>query len=125
MERVLRVKKWRRGNALLLVAMAFVIAAPAPGQAGATANGQKVFHEKCEKCHGPDGSGNTSFGKALKASDLRSADVQKKADAEFYTQIEKGKKGMPPFGAVLDKTQIDAVIVYVREFGTKQSEAKK
>jgi mono/diheme cytochrome c family protein len=125
MERVSIVRKWHKVGGVLLLAFAFAIAKPATAQTGSAANGEKVFHDKCEKCHGKDGGGNTSFGKALKAADLRSADVQKKTDADFYLQIDKGKTNMPPFGATLDKTQINDVIAHVRELGKKQTEAKK
>ena len=119
MERISIVRKWQKVGVVLLLAFPFAITHPAQAQAGNTANGQKVFQEKCAKCHGKDGSGNTSYGKALGAADLRLADVQKKSDADFYTQIDKGKKSMPPFGAILDKTQINDVIAYVRQFGKK------
>ena len=125
MKGISNVRKWHKVGVFLLLVFPFVIANPAKAQTGSAANGQKIFQEKCERCHGKDGSGNTSFGKALRAADLRSVDVQKKTDADFYLQIDKGKKNMPPFGATLDKTQINDVIAYVREFGKKQAEAKK
>jgi mono/diheme cytochrome c family protein len=86
-------------------------------QAGNADDGKKLFSTKCATCHGQDGSGNTSVGKSLKAADLRSPDVQKKADADFYTQVEKGKGKMPPFGAALNKTQITDLVAYVRQLG--------
>ncbi len=125
MKRVSIVNKWHKIGVVLFLVFPLAIASPAPAQTGSAANGQKVFQDKCEKCHGKDGSGNTNFGKALRAADLRSDDVQKKTDADFYVQIDKGKKNMPPFGKSLDKTQINDVIAYVREFGKKQPEAKK
>ena len=125
MRRVSNMRNLYKVGGVLLLGFVFANAKPATAQTGSAANGQKVFHEKCEKCHGKDGGGDTSSGKALRAADLRSADVQKKTDADFYTQIDKGKKNMPPFGASLDKTQINDVIAYVRELGKKQPEAKK
>ncbi|MGB7436877.1 MAG: c-type cytochrome [Candidatus Acidiferrum sp.] len=119
MNRSSNARKWRHVGEILLLVLAFGVAYPAKAQTGNAANGQKIFVEKCKKCHGEDGSGNTNFGKALRAADLRSPDVQKKTDADFYVQIDKGKKNMPPFGASLDKTQINDVIAYVREFGKK------
>jgi cytochrome c6 len=110
---------------LLLVALAFIIAKPAMAQTGNAANGRPIFEDKCVKCHDKDGSGDTVIGKALKAADLRSPDVQKKSDADFYTQIDKGKGNMPPFGGSLDKTQINDLVAYVRQFGKKQTAAKK
>jgi cytochrome c6 len=125
MERVLIARKWYQVGVVLILAFPLALASPAKAQTGSLANGQKAFQQRCEKCHGKDGSGNTSVGKALKAADLRSAVVQQKTDADFYTQIDKGKANMPPFGAVLDKTQINDLIAYVREFGKKQPDAKK
>jgi mono/diheme cytochrome c family protein len=101
----------------ILVGLMIGVTSPALPQAGNAAEGKKIFSAKCATCHGPDGSGNTSVGKSLKAADLRSADVQKKTDADFYTQVDRGKGKMPPFGRVLNKTQIDDVVAYVREIG--------
>ena len=125
MEQVSIVREWHKVGMVLLLAFLFATANPTTAQTGNAANGQKLFHEKCERCHGKDGSGNTSQGRAFNAADLSSADVQKKTDADFYAQIEKGKKAMPPFGASLDKNQINDLITYVRQFGKKSSETKK
>jgi mono/diheme cytochrome c family protein len=90
---------------------------PVFAETGNADNGKKIFSAKCATCHGQDGSGNTSVGKSLKAADLRSTDVQKKSDTDFYTQVEKGKGKMPPFGLALNKAQIDDVVAYVRQLG--------
>jgi mono/diheme cytochrome c family protein len=120
MKRVSIVRNWHAIGGVLLLAFAVAAANPAKAQMGNATNGQKIFLDKCKKCHGEDGSGNTNFGKSLRAADLRSADVQKKTDADFYLQIDKGKKNMPPFGTSLDKTQINDLIAYVRVLGKKQ-----
>jgi cytochrome c6 len=104
---------------LIFAAVVFAVATPVMAQKGDAADGAKIFADKCEKCHDKDGSGGTVFGKALKAADLRSADVQKKTDADFYAQIDKGKGNMPPFGGSLDKSQIEDLVAYVRQFGNK------
>lgn len=109
----------------LSVAFLFVFAMPTILWAGTAQEGQKIFQDKCVRCHAEDGSGSTIIGKALGAADLGSAAVQKKTDADFYTQIEKGKGNMPPFGSGLDKTQINELIAYVRQFGRRQSPKKK
>lgn len=98
-------------------------AAPALAQTGNAQQGQKIFADKCVRCHAEDGSGNTAVGKALGAADLRSADIQKKPDAAFYAQIDKGKGNMPPFGTRLDKGQIDDLVAYVRQM-KKQADKK-
>ncbi len=101
--------------ALLLVAALFAMAAPARAQKGNAASGQKLFEEKCEKCHDKDGSGGTVIGKALQAADLRSPVAQKLSDAEIYAQIDKGKGNMPPFGGSLNKSQFNDLIAFVRQ----------
>jgi mono/diheme cytochrome c family protein len=125
MERASNVRKNHKIAQLFLVALVFVIAKPAMAQTGNATNGQTIFEDKCVRCHNKDGSGDTVVGKALKAMDLRSADVQKKSDADFYIQIDKGKGNMPPFGGGLDKAQINDLVAYVRQFGKKQTAGKK
>lgn len=113
-------------RAVLLLAGARMIAVvlPAIAETGKADEGRKIFSAKCATCHGPDGSANTSVGKSLKAADLRSADVQKKADADFYTQVDQGKGKMPGFGKVLNKDQINNVVAYVRQIGGKPAGKK-
>jgi mono/diheme cytochrome c family protein len=94
-----------------------ILASPALAATGNADAGKKIFSAKCVACHGQDGSANTPVGKSLKAADLRSPDIQKKSDADFYTQVEKGKGKMPPFGGALNQTQISDVIAYVRQMG--------
>jgi mono/diheme cytochrome c family protein len=93
--------------------------------AGSVQDGQKMFVEKCARCHAEDGSGDTAVGKALGAADLRSAAAQKLTDAEIYAQIDKGKGNMPPFGSDLNKTQINDLIAFVRSLAKKQAAGKK
>lgn len=125
MQRILEtMRKYGIGSPLVVIFL-LVGGLPTTAQAGNEQEGQKIFQEKCVRCHGDDGSGNAVIGKALGAADLRSADVQKKSDADFYAQIEKGKGNMPPFGPSLDKSQIDALVAYVRAFGKNQTAKKK
>lgn len=118
------MRKYGVGSSLVIVFL-LVAGLPATAQAGNDQEGQKIFQEKCVRCHAEDGSGNAVIGKALGAADLRSDAVQKKSDADFYAQIEKGKGNMPPFGPSLDKSQIDELVAYVRAFGKSQAAKKK
>jgi mono/diheme cytochrome c family protein len=74
----------------------------------------------CVQCHGPDGSANTSMGKALNAKDLTSAGIQSSfTDAEATAAIKDGvtKDGvtrMIAFGSKLSDEEIKAVVAYVR-----------
>jgi mono/diheme cytochrome c family protein len=74
----------------------------------------------CVQCHGPDGSANTSMGKALNAKNLADAQVQSSfTDAEAAAAIKDGvtKDGMTKmiaFGGKLSDDEIKALVAYVR-----------
>ena len=117
---ILAIRRWVGAVALLsLLLFAF------PRLAAAQSDGQKLYDTNCAKCHGPDGSGNTTVGKAVGAKDLRAAEAKKLTDAEIATQIDQGKGNMPPFGGTLNKAQIDSLIPIIREFSKKAAAPKK
>jgi cytochrome c6 len=74
----------------------------------------------CVQCHGPDGTANTSMGKALNAKDLTSVQIQSSfTDAEAAAAIKDGvsKDGitkMIAFGGRLTDDEIKALVAYVR-----------
>jgi cytochrome c6 len=74
--------------------------------------GADTFKSKCAMCHGENGVGKG------KIPALSSPEVQKKADADFRTTIEKGTKTangmMPGYSGKLTPEQIDALVGYVR-----------
>lgn len=90
-----------------------VLAVPSCLQAQSDA--AKVFKTSCTLCHSDDGSGNSPTGKALKAEDLRSDEVQGKTDAELTEAISKGKGKMPAFGAKLSPDKIKSLVAYIRQ----------
>ena len=90
-----------------------------PHSAAAQSDGQKLYDTNCAKCHGADGSGSTTVGKAVGAKDLRADEAKKLTDAQIAAQIEQGKNNMPPFGGTLSKAQIQSLIPIVREFAKK------
>jgi cytochrome c6 len=81
--------------------------------------GADLFKSKCAMCHGPDGAGKTMMGEKLKISNLQSADVQKKSDADLKTIITKGKDKMPGYETKLSKEQIDKLVGYIRDLAKK------
>jgi mono/diheme cytochrome c family protein len=101
---------------VILVGLA-VVAVPSCLQAQNDA--AKVFKASCTLCHSDDGSGNSTAGKALKAKDLRSDEVQGKTDAELTDAIAKGRGKMPAFGAKLSADQIKSLVTYVRQLSKK------
>jgi mono/diheme cytochrome c family protein len=84
-----------------------------------TAAAEATFKSKCAMCHGPDGKGETATGKAMKAGDFASADVQKMSDADLTDAITKGKGKMPAY-KTLTPDQVKDLVAYVRAFGKKK-----
>jgi len=74
----------------------------------------KAFKANCALCHSANGSGDSPAGKALKAKDLRSEEVQKQPDGALKTVISNGKGKMPAFAAKLQPDDITKMVAYVR-----------
>ncbi len=102
---------WRLAPSILVCFV--VLAAPCCLQAQSDA--AKIFKTNCTLCHSEDGSGNSPTGKALKAKDLRSDDVQSKTDADLTQAISKGKGKMPAFGAKLSPDKVKSLVAYIRQ----------
>jgi cytochrome c6 len=101
----------REGVLVLLQCAAFgVLALPAQAQTG----GEALYKAKCAACHGADGKGETTVGKANKIRDLGSADVQKQSDDELAGIIGNGKAKMPAYGKSLKPEQIKDLVAYIR-----------
>jgi mono/diheme cytochrome c family protein len=66
---------------------------------GSIRAGMEHWADHCATCHGNDGSGETSIGRALypRAPDMRRSDTQNLTDGELFYIIENGVKltGMP------------------------------
>ena len=79
----------------------------------------EIFKGKCASCHGPDGAGATSVGKAMKVRDLRSAEVQKASDADLQKVISDGKGKMPAYKTKLSVADISSLVAYIRGLAKK------
>ena len=80
--------------------------------------GRKIFKQKCVKCHGSDGTGNTAFGQIVGATDLTDREWQKRVDDKrVLNSITYGRSEMPAFGKKLTDEQIMSLLSYVRDFG--------
>jgi mono/diheme cytochrome c family protein len=80
----------------------------------------KVYKTNCVLCHAADGSGSSPSGKAMKAKDLRSHEVQEKSDADLAEFITKGKDKMAAFGKKLKPDDIKQLVAYTREMAAKK-----
>ena len=76
---------------------------------------QAVFKAKCAFCHGENGK-STDMGKAMKAPDLTSKEVQSETDETLHKVIAGGKGNMPPFASTISSEMTDQLIKYVRTF---------
>jgi mono/diheme cytochrome c family protein len=112
-----KARSWRKKLIAGAGTIAVVLLLGLP--AGAEETGESLFRGKCGMCHGPDGAGKTLMGEKLKILDLRSAEVQKKTDADLKAVIGKGKDKMPAYEAKLSKEQIDKLVVYIRCLANK------
>ena len=94
-------------TAALILALAFYGSAT-------FADGAADYKSNCALCHGPDGSGKTPTGKALKVKDLSSPEVQAMTDAELTTIIADGKGKMPAFKTKIDAARIAELVALIR-----------
>jgi cytochrome c6 len=108
--------KWA-GTIAMGTALAAFAFLSAPARADNTA--EATYKAKCASCHGADGKGETPAGKAMKAGDFGSEDVQKMSDADLSDAIAKGKAKMPAFKA-LTADQLKDLVGYIRALGKKK-----
>jgi cytochrome c6 len=80
----------------------------------------KAYKTNCVLCHAMDGSGSTASGKAMKAKDLKSPEVQGKSDVELAEFITQGKGKMPAFGKKLKPEDIKQLVAYTRDMAAKK-----
>jgi len=107
-------KLFRRSIQILIL-----LGLTAPMVMQAESDAAKIFKTNCVMCHAADGSGDTPPGKALKAKDLRSDEVQKLNDAALSEVITKGKGKMPAFGAKVAPDDVTKLVAYIRQLPKK------
>jgi cytochrome c6 len=112
------MRSYRQWFVTIAIVGVVVLVGAGTAQAQAAAD---LYKTKCQACHGPDGTGNTTMGKKLGARDFHSSDVQKMTEAQLIEIITKGKEKMPAYGAgKLTAAQIKDLAGYVRELGKKK-----
>lgn len=77
-----------------------------------------LFKEKCARCHGEDGRGQTVIGRMVGAPNFTDEGWwdDEKHERRFARSITEGKGEMPPFGKKLTRTEIKALAAYVKTF---------
>jgi len=100
---------------IVIAVVGFAATIPAAPQSGS----ESIYKTKCAACHSPDGSGNSSVGKAMGVHDLRSPDVQKMTDDQLKQIIHDGKGKMPAYGNQLKDSEIAGLVAYIRSLAKK------
>jgi cytochrome c6 len=77
-------------------------------------SGADLYKQKCQMCHGADGTPSPAMAKSMGLKDLKSDDVQKQSDADLKNTVSKGKGKMTGFAGKLTDPQIDELVKYVR-----------
>jgi cytochrome c6 len=77
-------------------------------------SGADIFKAKCQMCHGPDGTGDTPAGRAIKAASFKSPVLVKTPDADLIAAVKNGKGKMPSYAGKLTDDQIKAAVAYIR-----------
>ena len=86
--------------------------------AGVAPSTETLFKQKCSKCHGADGSGDTSLGRIFGTPDFTDGGWWAKHpnSGERVSAITRGKKNMPAFRKKLTRAQIASLAAYVQRF---------
>jgi mono/diheme cytochrome c family protein len=77
-----------------------------------------LFKDKCARCHGEDGRGQTVIGRMVGAPDFTDESWwdEEKNERRFAHSITEGKGEMPAFGRKLTRPEIRALAAYVKTF---------
>jgi mono/diheme cytochrome c family protein len=78
----------------------------------------EIFKDRCSRCHGLDGKGQTEQGARYHVPDFTSDSWPKPGvtDKELAATIKDGREEMPPFGPKLTDEEIKDLVMYVRSF---------
>lgn len=96
------------------VAVTFGMAAALALPVMAQNDGATIYKTKCQMCHGPDGTGNTPAGRAIKAASFKSPAVLKTSEGDLIAIVHNGKGKMPAYAGKLSDAQIRATVAYIR-----------
>ena len=91
---------------------------PEPISPRQMAQAKTLFNERCARCHGTDGRGETVIGYMLGIPNFTDEKwwKEERSDKRFIASITNGKGEMPAFGKKFSKQEISALAAYVRRF---------
>ena len=82
--------------------------------------GKKIYHDRCEVCHGSQGDGKTFAANALfpAPKNFRAKSAKKELPRErMIRSVTRGRSGtaMMPWESILSKQEIHSVVNYIRQ----------
>jgi mono/diheme cytochrome c family protein len=88
---------------------------------GESAQTPVLFRERCARCHGEDGRGQTVIGRMVNAPNFTDENWwnEEKDERRFLRSIAEGRGEMPPFGKKLTRPEIRTLAAYVKTFRKK------
>lgn len=100
---------------LLMLGLVLVCGCQNKQIAGGSADGERIYKEVCQGCHGPDGELTEEMARTGVKS-VKSEVSFGLSDADLRRQIEDGSENrrMPPYKEALSDSQITGVMSYLR-----------
>jgi cbb3-type cytochrome c oxidase subunit III len=81
----------------------------------AAERGRAVYANNCARCHGGDGTSQTTMGQMTEAPNLTDAAWQRgKSTSRMIAAVSNGRGEMPAFKKKLPRQDIAAAVAYVR-----------
>lgn len=81
----------------------------------------EIWLDRCARCHGDTGDGNTPLGRKLKVADYRTQEMQQKLTDDYIRKliiegkIVGDKAVMPSFKDELSTDDVQELIAYIRK----------
>ncbi|HVF42833.1 MAG TPA: c-type cytochrome [Pyrinomonadaceae bacterium] len=100
---------------LSLTSLAAASGGPESQKSRRPADGRAVYANNCARCHGGDGTGQTTLGQMTEAPNLTDAGWQRgKGTSRMVASVANGRGQMPAFKKKLSRQEIAAAVAYVR-----------
>lgn len=81
----------------------------------AAERGRAVYANNCARCHGGDGTSQTTMGRMTEAPNLTDAAWQRgKSASRMVAAVSNGSGQMPAFKKKLSRQEIAAAVAYIR-----------
>lgn len=91
------------------------VAASGEPESKKSVSGRTVYSNNCARCHGGDGTGQTTMGEMTEAPNLTDAAwMRGKSTSRMVASVANGRGQMPAFKKKLSRREIAAAVAYAR-----------